>query len=335
MSNSPLVTYTKLSPNCNARTSKIKKITIHHRAGTGSIESLGAYFALRSANCSSNYGVGNNGEIALFVPENKRAWTSSNRENDNQAVTIEVTNCKKGGDWPVSDAALEATINLCVDICKRNGINGLNFTGNKNGNLTMHCYFASTSCPEKYLKSKFPYIAEEVNRRLGVQIENNIEESKFKIGDEVKLVKGAKYFNGKSIPSWVFNKTLYVRNINGDRITISTLKSGAITGSVDAKNLVHKNANVVIESKPAPENKPVVEEKPVVKEEPVQTSDFNIGDKVKLIAGATYYNGKSIPSWVFKKTLYVRKISGEKITVSYLKTGAVTGTVDKDDLIKC
>ena len=77
------------------------------------------------------------------------------------------------------------------------------------------------------------------------------------------------------------------------------------------------------------------EEKPVVKEEPVQTSDFNIGDKVKLIAGATYYNGKSIPSWVFKKTLYVRKISGEKITVSYLKTGAVTGTVDKDDLIKC
>lgn len=334
MSNSSLICWTKLSPNYSYRSNKITKLTIHHSASLGTIYSMGNYFALKSSGCSANYGIDSEGRIALYVPENRRAWTSSNADNDSRAITIEVANCEKGGDWRVSDKALEATIQLCVDVCKRNGIEYINFTGNKSGNLTQHCYFAGTACPGPYLKSKFPYIAEEVNRRLGVDITTQVEEAPFKLGEEVKLVKGAKYFNGKSIPSWVFNKTLYVRAINGDRITISTLKSGAITGSVDAKYLVSKNAKPV-ESKPVVEERPV-ENKPVVEEKPsVQTSAFKLGDKVKLVAGATYYNGKSIPSWVFKKTLYVRKINGEKITVSYLKTGAVTGTVDKDDLIKC
>lgn len=332
MSNSSLICWTKISPNSSYRSKKITKITLHHAASCGTIESMGNYFALSSSGCSANYGIDSSGRIALYVPENRRAWTSSNADNDSRAITVEIANCAKGGDWPVSDKALEATIQLCVDICKRNGINGLNFTGNKNGNLTQHCYFASTACPGPYLKSKFPYIAEEVNRRLGVQIETKVEEAKFKLGDEVKLVSGAKYFNGKSIPGWVFNKTLYVRAINGDRVTISTLKSGAITGSVDAKYLAFKNGKPVVESKPEEpkvENKPVVEEKPVV-----EIPALKLGDTVKLIPGATYYNGKSIPSWVFKKTLYVRKINGENITISYLKTGAVTGTVDKDDLVK-
>lgn len=335
MSNSSLICWAKLSPNNSYRSKKISKLTIHHAASCGTIYSMGNYFALSSSGCSANYGVDSEGRIALYVPENRRAWTSSNAENDSMAVTIEVANCAKGGDWPVSDKALEATIQLCVDICKRNGINGLNFTGNKSGSLTMHCYFAGTACPGPYLKSKFPYIAEEVNRRLGVQVETKVEEDKFKVGDEVKLVSGAKYFNGKSIPGWVFNKTLYVRAINGDRVTISTLKTGAITGSVDAKYLVFKNGKPVVESKPeAPKpEEPKVEVKPEEPKVEVKPA-FKLGDKVKLIPGATYYNGKSIPSWVFKKTLYVRKINGENITVSYLKTGAVTGTVDKDDLVK-
>lgn len=52
------------------------------------------------------------------------------------------------------------------------------------------------------------------------------------LGQEVKLVPGATYYNGQSIPSWVFNTKLYVRGINGDNITISTQKTGAITGVV-------------------------------------------------------------------------------------------------------
>lgn len=168
MSNSKLVGYTKLSPNCTKpRGAKIDKITIHHMAGNLSIEACGNVFQPESRQASSNYGIGSDGRIGLYVEEHNRAWTSSNAENDNRAVTIEVANDGGAPDWHVSDKALEATIALCVDICRRNGIKKLNYTGDKSGNLTMHKWFAATACPGPYLESKFPYIADEVNRRLG------------------------------------------------------------------------------------------------------------------------------------------------------------------------
>lgn len=167
MSNSKLVCYTKISPNkTSPRRNTIKKITIHHMAGNLSIETCGNVFAPSSRQASSNYGIGTDGRIGMYVEEKDRAWTSSSPDNDNQAVTIEVANDQIGGNWHVSDKAMESLINLCVDICQRNGIKSLNFTGNKNGNLTMHKYFASTACPGPYLESKFPYIAQEVNKRL-------------------------------------------------------------------------------------------------------------------------------------------------------------------------
>ena len=167
MSSSALVNYTKISPNSSARTAKIDKITIHHMAGNLSVEACGNVFATTDRQASSNYGIGSDGRIGLYVDESRRAWTSSNRDNDNRAVTIEVANSGGAPSWPVSDKALAATINLCVDICKRNGIARLNYTGDKNGNLTMHKWFAYTLCPGPYLESKFQYIADEVNRQLG------------------------------------------------------------------------------------------------------------------------------------------------------------------------
>ena len=171
MSNSPLVNYTLISPNSSARTAKIDTITIHHMAGNLSVESCAQIFQNTGRQASSNYGVGTDGRIGLYVPENRRAWTSSNRDNDNRAITIEVANNGGSPDWPVSDKALEATINLCVDICQRNGIAKLNYTGDKTGNLTMHKWFASTLCPGPYLGGKFSYIAEQVNKRLGTTTE--------------------------------------------------------------------------------------------------------------------------------------------------------------------
>lgn len=169
MSNSTLVNYTKLSPNYSTRTAKIDKITIHHMAGNLSVESCGNVFATTDRQASSNYGVGSDGRVGLYVEEKNRAWTSSNRDNDNRAVTIEVANDGGSPNWHVSDKALQATIDLCVDICKRNGIARLNYTGDKSGNLTMHKWFANTLCPGPYLGGKFPYIAEEVNKRLAAE----------------------------------------------------------------------------------------------------------------------------------------------------------------------
>ena len=166
MSNSSLVTYTQLSPNYSKRTAQISKITIHHMAGNLSVETCGKVFSRESRQASSNYGIGTDGRIALYVDESNRAWTSSNRDNDNVAVTIEVANDEIGGNWHVSDKAMQSLIALCVDICRRNGIKKLNFTGDKSGNLTMHKWFKATECPGKYLESKFPYIAEQVNKQL-------------------------------------------------------------------------------------------------------------------------------------------------------------------------
>lgn len=167
MSNSSLISYTRISPNSsNPRNNQIKKITIHHMAGNLSVETCGRVFAASSRRASSNYGVGTDGRIGMYVEERNRSWCSSSANNDNQAITIEVANDGGAPDWHVSDKALASTIDLCVDICKRNGIARLNYTGNADGNLTEHNYFSATACPGPYLKSKLPYIAQEVNKRL-------------------------------------------------------------------------------------------------------------------------------------------------------------------------
>lgn len=179
MSNSKLVSYTKLSPNYNPRgNNKILKITPHHMAGKLTLEQC--YNAVTNRGGSSNYGIDVNGKIGLFVEEKNRAWTSSSPENDYVAVTIEVANDQVGGNWHISDKSLNALINLCTDICKRNGIKKLNFTGDKSGNLTMHKYFASTACPGPYLASKFPYIASEVNKRLSNKTDTTKKDTKTK-----------------------------------------------------------------------------------------------------------------------------------------------------------
>lgn len=167
MSNSSLVSYTRLSPNYSKRTAKITKITIHHAAvKNASLVGMGNGFAQPSRQASSNYGIDSEGNIAMYVEEKNRAWTSSNQENDNQAITIEVANSTGAPNWEVSDKAYEALIKLCVDICKRNDIKQLNYTGDKTGNLTRHNMFANTTCPGPYLQNRFSDIANRVNKEL-------------------------------------------------------------------------------------------------------------------------------------------------------------------------
>ena len=58
------------------------------------------------------------------------------------------------------------------------------------------------------------------------------------VGDQVTMDKAATvYGTTRKFSSWVYSAKLYVRAISGDRISVSTLKSGAITGNVDKKYL--------------------------------------------------------------------------------------------------
>lgn len=175
ISNSPLVVYTKLSPNrTSPRNHVIDTVTVHVMACNATVESCGAGFANPSRQASSNYGIGTDGRIALYVEEKNASWCSSNGQNDHRAVTIEVAN--DGGaetGWHVSDKAYASLLDLLTDICKRNDIKKLLWQGNKNligqvekQNMTVHRWFAAKACPGDYLYNKHTEIAEEVNRRL-------------------------------------------------------------------------------------------------------------------------------------------------------------------------
>ena len=177
--NSPLVVYTKLSPNCSKpRNHDIDRITIHHMAWVkATIEQCGASFANPNREASSNYGIGYDGRIGLYVEEKNRAWTSSSASNDNRAVTIEVANSTGAPDWKVSDASYKALVDLVTDICIRNGKTKIIWFGDKDKALnyqpkqnemvmTVHRYFSSTSCPGSYLLGKHPDIAKMVNENL-------------------------------------------------------------------------------------------------------------------------------------------------------------------------
>lgn len=176
MSNSPLVDYTRISPNKNSpRNHKIDTITIHCVVGQCTAETLGNIFAPTSRQASSNYGVGTDGKIGMYVEEKDCSWCSSNAANDNRAVTIEVASDTKH-PYAVNDRAFAALLDLVTDICKRNGIKKLVWStkkadrvNHKNGcNMTVHRDYANKSCPGDYLYNRHGEIAAEVNRRLGV-----------------------------------------------------------------------------------------------------------------------------------------------------------------------
>lgn len=178
MSNSPLVVYTKLSPNNSGqRTHAIDRITPHCVVGQCSVESLGSMFAASSRQASSNYGIGADGRVAMYVQENYRSWCSSNAANDQRAVTIE---CASDATAPYAfkDVVYQALIKLCVDICQRNGKKKLLWLGDKDKTLayspksdemvlSVHRWFANKSCPGDWMYARMGDLAEQVTAQLG------------------------------------------------------------------------------------------------------------------------------------------------------------------------
>lgn len=186
--NSPLVSYKKLSPNHSGeRNHKIDTITIHCVVGQVTVKRLGEIFASKSRQASSNYGVGLDGKIGLYVEEKNRSWCTSSRENDHRAVTIEVASDTKS-PYKVKAKAYEALVDLVTDICKRNGKKKAVWFGDKKKTLsykpaademvlTVHRWFANKACPGDYLYGKHATLVAEVNKRLGV-VEKKTETKK-------------------------------------------------------------------------------------------------------------------------------------------------------------
>lgn len=179
MSNSSLVTCTKISPNkTSPRNHRIDTVSIHCVVGQFTAEQIinmnhfVTYNPATGASC--NYAIGKDGSIGLCVDEKDRSWCSSNRANDHRAITIEVAS-DAIHPYAVTNAAYQALITLLVDICKRNDIKELKWKGDKSlvgrvdkQNMTVHRWFANKACPGEYLYSRHGAIASEVNKRLGI-----------------------------------------------------------------------------------------------------------------------------------------------------------------------
>lgn len=173
MSNSPLVNYTKISPNkTSPRNHEIDTITIHCYVGQASVESMGNWFSQPTAEASCNYGIGYDGRIGLFIDEKDRSWCTSNKSNDHRAITIE---CASDMTHPyaINDKVYSSLIKLCADICQRNNIKELKWKDDKSligqpdkQNMTVHRWFANKACPGEYIYSRLGKIASEVNSIL-------------------------------------------------------------------------------------------------------------------------------------------------------------------------
>lgn len=178
MSNSSLVNYTKLSPNNSGiRTHAIDRITPHCVVGQCSVETLGNIFYPSSRQCSCNYGIGSDGRIGMYCEEGNRSWCSSSNANDQRAVTIE---CASDATAPYAfnDTVYNKLVELCVDICRRNGKTKLLWLGDKDKTLayepadnemvlTVHRWFATyKSCPGEWMYSRMGKLAEAVTAQL-------------------------------------------------------------------------------------------------------------------------------------------------------------------------
>lgn len=314
--NSPLVEYTQYSPYYNKMTDKqIYYFIPHHAAAVVSVEALGGIAQSRGG--AANYGIGNDGRLGLFVDESNSAHTSSNQNVDRKAITVEVSNSAASGDYPISDEALETLIKLGVDSCQRNAdtMPYLNYTGDVDGNVFLHAWFADTGCPGQYLANQLPAIVNEVNRRLGSDFRSPDKPNKYDRGDAVQLLPGALWYNNYPAPDWLQGKLLYIRNVFGKYYDVSIYSDGGITGRAHEKYLLS----------------PVAEETP----EEVKPDVLEIGSIIKLTEDAVYTTGKAVPDWVRKNTLYLRDfISEDVVAFSILQEGGITGHVNRKYIVR-
>ena len=171
--NSSLATVRVLSPNHSGqRKHEIDTITIHCVVGQLTAKRIGEVFQSESKKASSNYGIGCDGSIGLYVEERNRSWCSSSASNDHRAITIEVAS-DMSEPYAITDEAYKALIDLVADICKRNGIKELKWKADKSlvgqvdkQNMTVHRWFANKSCPGAYLYERHSQIAKDVNAKL-------------------------------------------------------------------------------------------------------------------------------------------------------------------------
>lgn len=314
MSNSPLVSYTKISPHRDSpRNHKIDTITIHCVVGQCNVEPLGELFQTKAA--SSNYGIGKDGRIGMYVEEKDRSYCSSSSANDNRAITIE---CASDMTEPfaVNDKVYASLINLLVDICKRNDIKELKWKADKSligqvdkQNMTVHRWFHSgKSCPGTYLYERMGKIADDVNKRLGVVIE--LPSNTNNILYRVQIGAFSKKDNANSYLAKAQSCGFTGFVIQGaDKIY--RVQIGAFSKEENAKNY--------LDSAKAKGFTGFIVSSDDVQKAETSKPTIKVGDRVKINRGAKDYNGRRLSDFVYNNTYTVSEVKNDRVVVTYNK----------------
>ena len=331
MSNSNLVSYTKISPNKSSpRNHAIDTITIHCVVGQCSVETLGNIFAPTSREASSNYGIGNDGRIGMYVEEKDRSWCSSNAANDNRAITIEVASDTKH-PYSVNEKAYAALLDLVTDICKRNGIKTLDWSQNKrdrvnhkNGcNMTVHRDYANKSCPGDYLYNRHGEIAAEVNRRLGAAEPPKPDTAPTGTLYKVQIGAFSKKANAAALEKKV--KAAGFDTFVTKEGTLYKVQVGAFSVKANAEAIQKKlsaagYSDAFITASSGTAAKPSAPAAAKITE----------GSRVRLKQGAPTYTGGSLASYVYDRVHVVKEISGKRAVITF--GNIVVAAVNVDDL---
>lgn len=172
--------YSNVNQHWSLRKSKIDTVTIHCAVGLASSLSIARYLDTMTSDCSANYTIGKDGDITTMIPEKYRSWCSSNRDNDDRAITIEVAS-ESDSPYKVPTLAMGALLDLLVDICSRHGFK-LKWSWDANErknhitgcNMTVHRDYANKSCPGDFLYDNMQAIADTVNRRLNSMVSDSV-----------------------------------------------------------------------------------------------------------------------------------------------------------------
>ena len=238
--NSPLVSYTKLSPNHSGqRTHSIDRITPHCVVGQCSVETLGNIMYPTSRQASCNYGIGPDGRVGMYVEEKNRSWCSSSNANDQRAITIE---CASDTTHPyaMNDKVYATLITLCTDICRRNGKKKLLWFADKNKSLayspkqdemvlTVHRWFTNKSCPGDWLYSRLGDVAAKVTANLSSTTSTTTPSTSKTTEEVAQEVIAGKWGNGEErkqrLTAAGYNYSLIQAKVNelmGAKTTVSS-----------------------------------------------------------------------------------------------------------------
>ena len=272
-------------------------VVIHNTANNASANNEIAYMHRNDNEVSFHYAVDDK-EIIQGLPLNRNSWNAgdggSGRGN-RKGISIEICYSKSGGKR--FETAQKNAAELTAKLLKDYGW-GID-------KVKKHQDFNGKHCPHRTLDDYgWDYFLKLVEGYMTPKTTTTT--TKIKKGGLVSIKSGAKYYNGKSVPSWVQKQKWYVAEISGSRAVIDKSENGknSINSPIDVKHLS-------LATKTA-------------------TPTIKVGSTVKLNKGAKTYDGKALSSFVYNRKHKVKELKGDRAVITYL--GIVVAAVKVKDL---